>query len=436
MSQSAGNDARVFERKRLGFEFEGDKVSLANFTNIVYNHDNENDIGLSLTIDFSNPRQKASFAQRGLHRLQSVTYDYLLGAQNIVEVKISFQYANDDSPLTLTFLDLTETGRFSASCSDGVQLTQLVRDIAATSINGRTSDEDWDRWGQLDSTAGVYTSSHDSSWGEFLDTCVFGLRGISPILTGTPPGHRHSQERALGVLLMRLDFVLRESVEGVHIGPLREISSRLNYSGAALTVDNDSDWAGAKESRLSKSPVDAASNWLLKLTGGRYKFQNIEFLAADAAFLGKMYSDVVIDTLTGTQVTLADVGVGISQVFPILTALTQQSRSKRGSLITIEQPELHLHPAMQAELGDLFIEFSRRSGLQIIAETHSEALLLRLIKRLRDKEIPPDEVAVIYVDSDPVAKSNYASNLEISPANDFMVDMPLSFSSIRLRDSL
>jgi predicted ATPase len=83
-------------------------------------------------------------------------------------------------------------------------------------------------------------------------------------------------------------------------------------------------------------------------------------------------------------VDLTNVGVGVSQVLPILTMALV---SKRGSTLLFEQPELHLHPAVQSLLGDFFIALAQ-SGRQCIVETHSEYLINRL--RLRIAEAPLD----------------------------------------------
>ncbi len=112
-------------------------------------------------------------------------------------------------------------------------------------------------------------------------------------------------------------------------------------------------------------------------------------------------------------VALQDVGVGTSQVLPIiLEALAQQNQ-----LIAIEQPELHLHPALQAKLGDVFIEsaLGENNKNTFLLETHSEHLILRILRRIRETTerdfsdwseelkkacpdgIKPDDVAVLYV---------------------------------------
>ena len=77
-------------------------------------------------------------------------------------------------------------------------------------------------------------------------------------------------------------------------------------------------------------------------------------------------------------------------------------------LVVIEQPELHIHPAMQVQLGDLFITQSGDNKFFLI-ETHSEHLLLRILRRIRETteeqasdevKILPNQVAIYYVESE------------------------------------
>jgi hypothetical protein len=102
-----------------------------------------------------------------------------------------------------------------------------------------------------------------------------------------------------------------------------------------------------------------------------------------------------------------DVGIGISQVIPVVVA----AMSQREGITAIEQPELHIHPAVQVALGDLFIQQTQEDetfNRLFLIETHSEHLLLRILRRIRqtaegresrDLKLTPDRVAVYYVES-------------------------------------
>lgn len=103
----------------------------------------------------------------------------------------------------------------------------------------------------------------------------------------------------------------------------------------------------------------------------------------------------VIHHLNVTQndmnLDITDVGFGISQVLPIII---QGFLSMEKSVTIVEQPEIHLHPRMQADLGDLFIDMITSTKKKMIIETHSEYLLKRIRRRISEKKISNKDVAI------------------------------------------
>ena len=96
---------------------------------------------------------------------------------------------------------------------------------------------------------------------------------------------------------------------------------------------------------------------------------------------------------------LPDVGFGISQVLPVLV---QCFYAPPGSIILMEQPEIHLHPSAQSALADVMIDaiksrenYSDRN-IQLIIETHSEHFLRRLQRRIAEEKISQDEVSAYF----------------------------------------
>jgi len=148
---------------------------------------------------------------------------------------------------------------------------------------------------------------------------------------------------------------------------------------------------------------------------------------------------VLHDVRTGTEVTHRDVGIGISQVLPVLV----HAYADEGKVVAIEQPEIHLHPALQAELGDLFIEsaLGERKNTFLL-ETHSEHLILRILRRVREttaKTLPegampvkPDDIAVLFVE--PGANGSVIRRLPVTPDGDFGTPWPGGFFAERLQD--
>ncbi len=149
----------------------------------------------------------------------------------------------------------------------------------------------------------------------------------------------------------------------------------------------------------------------------------------------------IVEKRHGTALSHRDIGVGISQILPVLV----HAYAERNSLIAIEQPEIHVHPALQSEIADVFIESAlgeRRNTF--LLETHSEHLILRIMKRIREttrKQLPadatpirPEDVQVIFVDSDATTKQTYARELRIDPQGRFVDNWPNGFFEERLRE--
>ena len=113
----------------------------------------------------------------------------------------------------------------------------------------------------------------------------------------------------------------------------------------------------------------------------------------------KDYEVLVSTGPGGAEVKLTDVGIGVSQVLP---ALVQAFYCPPNSTVWMEQPEIHLHPQVQAELADVFIaaiharEDGKPRDVQLVIESHSEHFLNRLQRRIAEGTVKPDEVAIYF----------------------------------------
>ena len=92
-------------------------------------------------------------------------------------------------------------------------------------------------------------------------------------------------------------------------------------------------------------------------------------------------------------VTLVDMGYGLSQFLPVLVLCYY---APEGSTLILEQPGIHLHPMVQSQLADLLIEVVNERKLQILVESHSEHLLTRLQRRIAEKQIDQNNVALYF----------------------------------------
>jgi len=116
--------------------------------------------------------------------------------------------------------------------------------------------------------------------------------------------------------------------------------------------------------------------------------------------VGRKEYEVLVKThADAPEVKITDVGFGVSQVLP---ALVQAFYCPPNSTVWMEQPEIHLHPQVQAELADVFIsaikarENGEERNVQLIVESHSEHFLNRLQRRIAEGGITPNDVAIYF----------------------------------------
>ena len=83
-------------------------------------------------------------------------------------------------------------------------------------------------------------------------------------------------------------------------------------------------------------------------------------------------------------------GFGLTQILPILVAVLS---AKKGSIVLIENPEIHLHPAGQARVGEFLAE-AASAGIQVILETHSDHVLNGVRRAVKEQRLAADNVAI------------------------------------------
>jgi predicted ATPase len=125
---------------------------------------------------------------------------------------------------------------------------------------------------------------------------------------------------------------------------------------------------------------------------------------------------------------LADVGFGCSQILPILIA---GFNLKKGQILIVEQPEIHLHPKAQAELGSFFCDLSKRN-IQTFIETHSEHLLLRIQSHIAIGDLNPEDVKVYYVFANKNTDRKEVEEIKLNKNGTFLTEWPEGFFPERL----
>jgi predicted ATPase len=222
---------------------------------------------------------------------------------------------------------------------------------------------------------------------------------FSPRLTRTPAG-KTLIEKALN--LFASDFT-REAVFSYafgalrYVGPVRERiprygilgtmpSSQLGPSGENLMRVLS---AVGRKGMSMRLVIEELNDWLDRRFG---LLKNVRIIDVDKAKTVKAL--LADDPPAHRDVNLAAMGSGISQIVPVVV---QTILTPPNGCLMVEQPEIHLHPSAQANLADLFIESAKKKR-QLIIETHSEHLLLRIRRRVAEGRIDPELVRIFFVE--------------------------------------
>lgn len=153
---------------------------------------------------------------------------------------------------------------------------------------------------------------------------------------------------------------------------------------------------------MAKDKIDRFGKWSLDKLGLVFSVNTHEG-----------HVSLVVKDLDNNEVNLADTGYGYSQMLPIIVQLwllkdklsNFNKEQKYKYTVVIEQPELHLHPAFQAKLINIFVGLVNEMNLngnefKIIFETHSETMINRLGRLVNKEEISSDFINIVLVEKE------------------------------------
>lgn len=188
-----------------------------------------------------------------------------------------------------------------------------------------------------------------------------------------------------------------------YLGPLREYPKRqYTWAGAEpadmgqrgervvdalLAAANRKTTISLGQGKKRRSLEEHVAWWLREL-GLVHSFA-VEPVAKDSS----IYRVKVKKSAQSAEALITDIGFGVSQILP---ALVLCFYVPEGSTIILEQPEIHLHPSVQAGLADVFVDAIKRRRVQIIFESHSEHLLRRLQRRIAEEALKPSDAALYF----------------------------------------
>ncbi|WP_168210681.1 AAA family ATPase [Persicimonas caeni] len=491
VGKSAVIKALHFAGQQLGVErFETFGEELGEFVDCVHGQTTERDIRIGVEACYSGPFEDLSFDQ--VIQEAAATFDLDIGEPSFWDFWDSFGTAAVDIEVGQRTFHHLQTPHMRTTA--GVPAAQFVRSTyAGNSTRGfdrqvielhpqrllELMDADQvpaairQHVNQWVESSGVGDASAEDGWVEL----------------GWAPGRSFTADSALDTsvevsppvkaLLLTPFHLVRESLyEFLHVGPLRERPPREErtagdvdmydqyrwFTGAAAwdalhhasvyqrvddkvpLIERVNEWLASPErlglglslrvNTAREVPLEALS--ALEQTPNKIGVHN--FLEAVSNTPAVSHFEIE-DRNRGIGVQARDHGTGVSQLVPLVVA-AHVSYPFDSPLVAIEQPELHVHPAVQASLGDLFVVQRGKTSRRFMVETHSEHLLLRLMRRIREtyeQKLPRPEltlssqdVAVYYVEQrDGTAE---VSRLVIDEDGDFRAGWPAGFFAERAEE--
>ncbi|MBP6507209.1 MAG: DUF3696 domain-containing protein [Opitutaceae bacterium] len=291
----------------------------------------------------------------------------------------------------------------------------------------------------LDLFARVNTNvAIDKNYSDYIDNRVLKLAIFSTL--GRLEKNRISGSENIMKGLRAISYCgpLRATLELDSMFTPRVLENRSSDSEARMDVGG---WA------ITEPALDYVNLWLQENQGGsaRYSLKMKKMKISEDHEALKIDLE---DVRRKIPVKLHEVGSGIGQVIPVLLA----AAAYKDHLICVKQPELHLHPAIQANVADAFVRFASRVGKEdiedaqtkFLVETHSEHLLLRLMRRIREstqgklkgneRQLRPEDVAVLYVEN--LGEHSIVREMPLNENGELVRDWPGGFFEEGLREVL
>ena len=169
-------------------------------------------------------------------------------------------------------------------------------------------------------------------------------------------------------------YIYEEEVK--EIGIKGENAAYFYFAEQDKSIENHYFYDNTNDSFVLKRKIrlsSAVQNWLDNMDIKNFKPKPLQEI---------IYLTLISSLSKKTRVNIADVGFGVSQIFPIIL---EGLRMPKGNTLLLEQPEIHLHPKMQMQMADYFIALAL-SGKKVIVETHSDHVVNRLVRRIVEDE--------------------------------------------------
>jgi len=356
--------------------FQGPIVKVGSFTDAVYKHDKNLCIAFTFVLS---PQRR-----HGIAPYQRARSEHLVPNLRSLTCHVEISSSPEGDPVVLRGIIARQEAGFSLEYPAEEVLWQGQRVKANTSLRGLVPYVSSGTSEMVE----AYNAVSEIVTDEFRDNFFYisSMRGTGE--RSTPVDHRFSQ---------------RPQDVGIHGEKALQVLAFLR---------DDPEFAEV---------MDHVASWLDRF--------GLKELAARIA-PGPSYSLSTKNKITDVSSNILDVGFGINQLLPIIV---QCFYAPKGSLIMIEQPEAHLHPKAQAIVADLLADVVK-FGNQVIVETHSEHLLLRLQTNIAQKRLHASDVTINYFDQS--AEGTKKTNIKIDDNGYFVQPLPEGFFEEGFQETL
>lgn len=353
--------------RQLSLELNGDYVALGTVQDAIFKHDQRLAIDTDITFELPSP----------LTLMDPATKDGILAAGRELRLSTHLVIENQAARTTKMTYEL-DGHKFDLALNSNIKRSNLKR--------------------------GEYDLKHIGN-GEFRFLRTQGRAwGLPPPIKGYgfPDQARTYFQNA--EFLSDLEASYEDSMDRIfYLGPLRNSPQR-DYLWAR-SRPTDVGLRGEKTIDAILAATDSDTKLNLKHRGRMKPFQEVvahwlqhlglvsKFRVEEIARGSNRWQAKVMIRPGGSEVLLTDVGFGISQVLPVIVLLLYVPE---GSTVLLEQPEIHLHPLAQANLADVLIYAAEHRKVQVIVESHSEHLLLRLQRRIAEEVIDSDKIKLYF----------------------------------------
>ena len=411
-----------------------DYTALGNFQSLVHRHDKKRKIHIRLDFDLSTEELECLNnhlhygKESGADELKSLSIEAVTGWDDTNEKTYteSFIYRLNG----VEWIWVTPTERQDIFPNDRKRLSELkyIR-VVPVSILIETGA----KWISLEDNTKHWNFNHPYAKRESRKGYSYDRLRCSDL-------ESLSKDVLEGKIQSDIEKIVAKNIKNInYLGPFREVPLRefepKKDPDESLWIKGREAWnILCRDSTLLEKTNSYMEDFLN--FGYKLKVQDFSYRGTTVLKIHDKENEIDLD--------LPDVGFGISQLIPVLVLVsaTEQSENHntRQSISVIEQPELHIHPAAQVALGDVFIDGIKSSASTFLIETHSEHLLLRLLRRVRettegeqtDHILTPEDLSIVYVR--PTPEGIKFTPISITDDGDFYAPWPEGFFEERVKE--